>query len=47
MNCISGNVFDEESHEIRLKKGKQIADQLFKLEKANNDFFWIKCEEEG
>lgn len=31
INCISNNVFDEESGEIRLKKGKRIADQLFKL----------------
>lgn len=30
-NCISGNVFDEEKGEIRLKKGKQISDQLFKI----------------
>ena len=31
VNCISGNVFDEEKGEIRLKRGKQIADQLFKI----------------
>ena len=31
VNCISGNVFDEEKNEIRLKKGKQISDQLFKI----------------
>ena len=46
-NCISGNVFDEESGEIRLRKGKQVADQLFKMERANSDFHWVKCEEEG
>ena len=47
VNCLSGNVFDEEGGEIRLRKGKQVADQLFKMEHANNDFYWIKCEEEG
>ena len=44
VNCISGNAFDEEGGEIRLRKGKQVADQLFKLENVNNDLFWIKCE---
>lgn len=47
VNCISGNVFDEEGGEIRVRKGKQVADQLFKLENVSNDLFWIKCEEEG
>ena len=47
VNCISGNVFDEEKNEIRLKKGKQISDQLFKIENIKNDFFWIKLDSEG
>lgn len=47
VNCISGFVFDEESKEIRLKKGKQVSDQLFKLENIKEDWYWIKCEEEG
>lgn len=44
MNCISGNVFDEEKNEIRLKKGKQISDQLFKIERIKDDFYWIKLD---
>ena len=44
VNCISGNVFDEEKGEIRLKKGKQIADQLYKIERIKDDFFWIKLD---
>lgn len=44
VNCISGNVFDEEKNEIRLKKGKQISDQLFKIERIKDDFYWIKLD---
>lgn len=31
VNCLSSLVFDEESHEIKLKSGKQSSDQLFAL----------------
>ena len=46
INCLSNNVFDEESGEIRLKKGKRVADQLFKLEKIQSDLYWIKCDDD-
>ena len=46
---MSNFVFDEESKEIRLKKGKQISDQLFKVEKIPNHegYHWIKTSNEG
>lgn len=50
-NAISGLVFDEESGEIRLKKGKQKSDQLFYLESANipgfHHYFWFKTDTNG
>lgn len=48
VNCLSSLVFDEESHEIRLKAGKQSKDQLFALEVApidsNPKYYWIKTD---
>lgn len=43
INALSGYCFDEESGEIRLKKGKQAKDQLFPLEKSPiQGYYWIK-----
>jgi hypothetical protein len=43
VNAVSGYCFDEESGEIRLKKGKKAKDQLFPLEKSPiPGFYWIK-----
>lgn len=43
INAISGYCFDEESGEIRLKKGKKAKDQLFPLEKSPiPGYYWIK-----
>lgn len=51
VNCVSALVFDEESKEIRLKRGKQSKDQLFMIEKAPiqafHEYFWIKTSEKG
>jgi hypothetical protein len=48
---LSGFVFDEESGEIRLKRGKQGSDQLFTLERANlpgyQQFYWLKTDKAG
>lgn len=48
VNCLSSLVFDEESHEIRLKAGKQSKDQLFAIEPApiqsNPKYYWIKTD---
>lgn len=46
---MSNFVFDEESKEIHLKKGKQINDQLFKIERIpdHQGYYWIKTSEEG
>lgn len=43
VNCQSNFVWDEEGDEIRLKEGKQNKDQLFKVEKCNNSF-WFKTD---
>lgn len=41
-------VFDEESHEVRLKAGKQSKDQLFAIEvapiEAFHKYYWIKTD---
>ena len=51
VNCVSALVFDEESHQIKLKHGKQSKDQLFFLEKAPiqafHEYYWIKTSEKG
>ena len=48
INCLSGYVFDEESKEIKLRKGKQGKDQLFALQKAPiqafHTYYWIKTD---
>mgnify|MGYP002075665710 CR=1 FL=1 len=44
-------MFDEESGEIRLKKGKGKSDQLFDLERAQipgfHQYFWFKTDSSG
>lgn len=47
VNCASGNVWDEESGEVRLKPGKQSSDQLFKVQKAQNNTFWFLTSAKG
>ena len=51
VNCISALVFDEESKEIRLRRGKQSKDQLFAVEKAPiqafHSYYWIKTSDKG
>ena len=40
VNCQSNFVWDEEWDEVKLRRGKQNSDQLFKVEKAGNCFFF-------
>jgi hypothetical protein len=48
VNCLSTYVFDEESNEIRLKFGKQNADQLFSVVDAGDKHhYWIKTSAKG
>lgn len=46
VNCQSNLVWDEEGYEVRLRFGKQASDQLFKVEKIGNAF-WFKTSEKG
>ncbi len=41
VNCASSLVWDEESSEIRTKPGKQSSDQLFKVQRNQNNSFWF------
>jgi hypothetical protein len=47
VNCQSNLVWDEEGQEIRLRFGKQSKDQLFKVEKFQNNSFWFKTSAKG
>lgn len=47
VNCQSGFVWDEEGAQIKLKAGKKSSDQLFKVEKYNNNAFWFKTSAKG
>lgn len=47
VNCQSNLVWDEEGSEIRLRFGKQSSDQLFKVERVNNNAFWFKTSAKG
>ncbi len=47
VNCQSNLVWDEEGQEIRLKSGKQNSDQLYKVERAQNNSFWFKTSSKG
>lgn len=51
VNCVSSLVFDEESKEIRLKRGKQSSDQLFAIVPAPvqgpHKYYWIKTDAKG
>ena len=40
-------MWDEEGSEIHLRFGKQSGDQLFKVEKYNNNSFWFKTSAKG
>ena len=46
VNCQSNLVWDEEGHEVKLRFGKQNSDQLFKVEKAGNGW-WFKTSSKG
>ena len=46
VNCQSNYVWDEEGHEVKLRFGKQKSDQLFKVEKVGNAF-WFKTSAKG
>lgn len=46
VNCQSNHVWDEEWSEVKLRFGKQSSDQLFKVEKAGN-CFWFKTSSKG
>jgi hypothetical protein len=46
VNGVSNLVWDEEGQEIRLKFGKQSGDQLFKVERAQNAY-WFKTDSKG
>jgi hypothetical protein len=47
VNCQSNLVWDEDGSEIRLRFGNQSKDQLFKVEKYNNNAFWFKTSAKG
>jgi hypothetical protein len=47
VNCQSNLVWDEEGGEIHLRSGKQSGDQLFKVEKYQNNSFWFKTSAKG
>jgi len=45
---LANLVWDEEGSEIKLKFGNQSNDQLFKVEKANNNgAYWFKTSSKG
>ena len=46
VNCQSNLVMDEEWGDIKLKFGKQNSDQLYKVEKVDNAF-WFKTNSKG
>ena len=46
VNCYSDYVWDEEWNDIKLRRGKQSGDQLFKVEKVGNHF-WFKTSTKG
>lgn len=47
VNGQSNLVWDEEGKEILLREGKQSGDQLFKVEKFQNNSFWFKTSQKG
>ena len=47
VNFQSTLVWDEEGGEIRLRRGKQAGDQLFKVERVNNNSFWFKTSSDS
>ena len=47
VNGLSNLVWDEEGSEIKLRFGKQSKDQLFKVEKFQNNSFWFKTSAKG
>jgi hypothetical protein len=47
VNCQSNLVWDEEGSEIKLRFGKQSKDQLYKVERFQNNSFWFKTSAKG
>lgn len=47
VNCQSNLVWDEEGDEVKLRFGKQSSDQLFKVERYQNNSFWFKTSAKG